>query len=115
MIRRHQNPSVPGLTRDEPHPETARDPRDTAAATTRSGSVAPRPPHHQIARRAYEIYVSSGCVQGRCDTNWIQAEHELALEHDVAIDEPRNELPGARGESPLQGARSTRAGTRPPL
>jgi hypothetical protein len=31
----------------------------------------------EIAKRAYEIYVESGCVDGRCTENWHQAEREL--------------------------------------
>lgn len=33
--------------------------------------------HDDIARRAYEIYLETGSVQGRCDSNWQQAEAEL--------------------------------------
>lgn len=37
----------------------------------------PNPPHDDIARRAHEVYMSSGCLPGRCDQNWLQAEREL--------------------------------------
>jgi hypothetical protein len=33
--------------------------------------------HDAIARRAYDIYVKSGCKHGHCAQNWQQAEHEL--------------------------------------
>ena len=38
----------------------------------------PLPTHDQIARRAYEIWLQSGCVSGRDVENWTQAERELS-------------------------------------
>ncbi len=38
----------------------------------------PFPTHEQIARRAYEIWVQSGYVDGRDAENWAQAERELS-------------------------------------
>jgi hypothetical protein len=38
----------------------------------------PFPTHEQIARRAYEIWVHSGCAAGRDAENWAQAERELS-------------------------------------
>ena len=35
------------------------------------------PSHEDIARRAYDIYVSKNCRKGQCQANWHQAEHEL--------------------------------------
>ena len=35
------------------------------------------PTHDQIANRAHEIYVRSGCKHGQCEQNWHQAEREL--------------------------------------
>jgi DUF2934 family protein len=35
------------------------------------------PTHDDIARRAYDIYVTSGSKRGQCLQNWRQAEHEL--------------------------------------
>jgi hypothetical protein len=35
------------------------------------------PTHNDIAKRAYDIYVKTGCKQGQCTKNWQQAEHEL--------------------------------------
>jgi hypothetical protein len=37
----------------------------------------PAPTHSQIAQRAYEIYVESGCRQNLSLQNWLQAEQEL--------------------------------------
>jgi hypothetical protein len=37
------------------------------------------PTHEEIAGRAYDIYVKSGCKQAHCKRNWHQAEHELLL------------------------------------
>ena len=35
------------------------------------------PMHDDIAKRAYEIYVSNGHNEGQREQNWLQAEHEL--------------------------------------
>ena len=44
------------------------------------------PTHDEIAARAYKIYVDSGGQEGRCEANWLQAEHEL-LEEAIASEE----------------------------
>ena len=38
-----------------------------------------RPSHEQIARRAYEIFLSRGGQHGRHMDDWMQAERELTL------------------------------------
>lgn len=38
------------------------------------------PTHEEIARRAYEIYISRGCVDGQSDQDWFFAEMELRRE-----------------------------------
>jgi hypothetical protein len=38
----------------------------------------PLPTHEQIACRAYEIWLQSGCASGRDSENWSQAERELS-------------------------------------
>jgi hypothetical protein len=35
------------------------------------------PTHDDIARRAYDIYVKTGCKNGHCTQNWHQAEQSL--------------------------------------
>jgi hypothetical protein len=56
--------------------------RDRAAERTDNdlhpgcGVITP-PTHDAIAHRAYDIYVKTGCEQGHCKRNWLQAEHEL--------------------------------------
>lgn len=37
----------------------------------------PLPTREQVAARAYEIWLHSGCVTGRDAENWLQAEREL--------------------------------------
>lgn len=32
--------------------------------------------HEVIARRAYDIYMKTGRIQGHCEQNWLQAEKE---------------------------------------
>jgi len=41
-------------------------------------SARPMPTHDQIARRAYEIWLQSGCASGHDTENWAQAERELS-------------------------------------
>jgi len=33
--------------------------------------------HGDVAQRAHDIYFESGCVEGRCQENWLQAEADL--------------------------------------
>jgi len=35
------------------------------------------PTHHEIACRAYDIYIKTGRVQGQCKQNWSLAEKSL--------------------------------------
>jgi hypothetical protein len=39
-------------------------------------------PKEQIERRAYELYLESGCVDGRDVENWLTAEEELREEYE---------------------------------
>jgi hypothetical protein len=39
--------------------------------------VTATPTHGDIAKRAYDIYVKTGCKQGQCTKNWHQAENDL--------------------------------------
>nr|QKW93663.1 hypothetical protein [Vitiosangium cumulatum] len=50
-------------------------------ASARNGSHSPRngPTHEQIARRAYELFLSRGGSHGRHEDDWLQAERELRL------------------------------------
>ena len=54
--------------------------QEANAAGPRPGSVAPGPSREQIARRAREIWLGSGCLAGRDDENWRQAEAQLRQE-----------------------------------
>ncbi|PTL77664.1 DUF2934 domain-containing protein [Vitiosangium sp. GDMCC 1.1324] len=49
--------------------------------SARSGVPSHRngPTHEQIARRAYELFLSRGASHGRHEDDWIQAERELRL------------------------------------
>jgi hypothetical protein len=80
---------------DEQSPETpVRTPRRAPAPRSTRGASAipaprkaeihrlvaaprPLPTREQVAARAYEIWVHSGCVAGRDAENWLQAEREL--------------------------------------
>jgi len=48
------------------------------AATTSPAPLA----HDDIARCAYDIYMHSGCQQGRCRQNWLAAEQEVRSTQD---------------------------------
>jgi hypothetical protein len=68
-----------------------KDVRDRTAEQTHndlhpgSGVVFP-PTHDEIAHRAFDIYVRSGCEQGHCKQNWHEAEHELlAAGHQTVL------------------------------
>lgn len=55
-------------------------------------STQPRPgstiviPHHEIATRAYDIWVRNGCPHGTADADWYQAERELRAEAEALAD-----------------------------
>jgi hypothetical protein len=37
------------------------------------------PSHDQIAKRAYELFQQRGCTPGRCEKNWLDAEHAILV------------------------------------
>jgi hypothetical protein len=41
------------------------------------GPAVAEPTHDDIARRAYDIYVKTGCTEGQCTQNWQAAEQAL--------------------------------------
>jgi len=51
-------------------------PRPAAAAAFKPTTVS-KPIHEEIARRAYQIYISKGMPQGQSEQIWLQAEKEL--------------------------------------
>ena len=68
----------PSATRARPSRGAAGHPAPRKAELHRVHFV-PRPPpsREEIARRAYEIWLQTGCVAGRETENWLQAEREL--------------------------------------
>lgn len=54
-------------------PDAQRGTKHSAHGQDRSAA----PEHEVIACRAYDIYIKSGRLPGRCDHNWNEAEHEL--------------------------------------
>jgi len=40
-----------------------------------------QPSHEQIARRAYELFLSRGAQDGLALHDWLQAERELSKQH----------------------------------
>ena len=51
-------------------------------AAEQVGSASPKVPSHEdIARRAFDIYVKKGRLQGQCQQNWREAEQELTMEN----------------------------------
>ena len=68
-------------------PRSGREPQARGARPTVIRTPAKAlPTHDAIAARAYEIYVNSGRQEGRCEENWLRAEHEL-LEEAIASEE----------------------------
>jgi hypothetical protein len=50
------------------------------AATRPNPAPAKGPTHEQIARRAHEIWIKSGCKHGQDRQNWLDAEAQLKKE-----------------------------------
>ena len=50
-------------------------------SSTRNSATSNRhgPTHEQIARRAYELFLSRGANHGHHEDDWFQAERELKL------------------------------------
>lgn len=46
-------------------------------STKAENLVEMKPTHDQIASRAYEIWLETGCVPGNEEHNWLRAEGEL--------------------------------------
>ena len=73
--------------------ESSRRPAASQSVATRDAEADaqpayPAPPHDEIERRAYEIYIESGCKSGHCRENWEQAERELR-QNSGARDSPQ--------------------------
>lgn len=50
--------------------------------------------HEEIAKAAYELYMKSGCVDGRDCQNWLNAERIVLTRHaSQDIEEPEGEEP----------------------
>lgn len=65
------------------------------------------PTHDQIARRAYEIYVRNGRIDGRCQRNWEQAERELRTPSEISAAPNVGAGPRNSGDDSPLGARLT--------
>lgn len=77
-----------------PTPTAAKAPRAarSTARRPRNGHAADAPStangvagisHEQVAARAYELWLRSGCVPGRDAENWREAEAQLRAEHNA--------------------------------
>lgn len=44
--------------------------------------------HEEISRAAYDLYLKSGCVPGRDEANWLEAETQIH-EADKPVKKPR--------------------------
>lgn len=50
--------------------------------------------HEEIAKVAYELYMKSGCIDGRDSQNWLDAERIVLTRHaSQDIEEPEGEEP----------------------
>jgi hypothetical protein len=56
-------------------------PQHLPETSTRNAATSQRngPTHEQIARRAYELFLSRGGQHGHHEDDWLQAERELKL------------------------------------
>lgn len=88
---------MPGLNFD--NREKATWPAKVRSAGGRTFTTLPT--HEQIAKRAREIYLASGCREGQSDQNWFQAERELLTEAVTVQDETEPELEES-DESPIK-------------
>jgi hypothetical protein len=53
-------------------------PLSAKAKATTATSSASTPTHEQISKRAYELYLERGSVEGHHDEDWLLAEAELS-------------------------------------
>jgi hypothetical protein len=60
-------------------------------------------PHNEIAARAQQIYVQSGCIPGRDLENWLLAESQLKAEKQTAALEKQRPMEPAKGGGKLNG------------
>ncbi|HYD00925.1 MAG TPA: DUF2934 domain-containing protein [Phycisphaerales bacterium] len=60
--------------------------------------------HESTAARAYELYIRSGLMPGRCDRNWLIAERQLTREAAAA---ERRAVTDAGNEMTSEGGQST--------
>ncbi len=51
-----------------------------AVSPGKTSSAAPRLTHEQIAERAKSLWLASGCLPGRDQQNWLEAEAQLKAE-----------------------------------
>jgi len=50
--------------------------------------------HEEIAKAAYELYMASGCIDGKDQQNWLDAERIVLARHaSQDIEEPEGEEP----------------------
>ncbi|MCP3104813.1 DUF2934 domain-containing protein [Myxococcus sp. K15C18031901] len=71
------------MARNSPHKSAPQGSRpDKSEQRPQSPTTSPlkaQPPHEQIARRAYEIFLARGGNHGDPEQDWHQAERELRL------------------------------------
>lgn len=65
------------VERSTPQHCASREPAAVLLVTTGGNKMKERPTHKQIAVRAREIFIESGCLAGHDVDNWLQAEYEL--------------------------------------
>jgi len=65
-------------------------PSQSKVTAAGGGAFTTLPTHEQIARRALEIYIASGRVEGRSEQNWLQAERELLTEAVTLVGESQH-------------------------
>lgn len=56
---------------------------ETTTVETTTAAATRTPSHDEIARRAFELYLSRGREQGRAQEDWLTAERELRARYAV--------------------------------
>lgn len=76
MAKRTNRPNAPKTT--DPSTANERPRRRRAAAPVPTAVL--EPSHHEVAERAYHLYIARGGEPGRDFDDWLQAERELRAE-----------------------------------
>jgi hypothetical protein len=78
MMKSTGRKTVKGTKVSAPLSAKAKSTTATAATVTATVTAASRPTHEQISKRAFELYLERGSVEGHHEEDWLIAEAELS-------------------------------------